>query len=84
MLPGIRSLRLFQFTPLCEGRPTPELEDSRAARLFQFTPLCEGRLSSQRMALRAVEFQFTPLCEGRQNDLQPVQHCIAISIHAPV
>ena len=34
---------LFQFTPLCEGRPGRR-EQKGGKCIFQFTPLCEGRL----------------------------------------
>ena len=58
------SHRLFQFTPLREGR----LEESRAAGkhpLFQFTPLREGRPSRSSCTQGTALFQFTPLREGR-------------------
>ena len=73
--------RLFQFTPLREGRRKAGKFPS-AAILFQFTPLREGRLHSVLADKFADKFQFTPLREGRPH-LAATLTAEYISIHAP-
>ena len=58
--------RLFQFTPLREGRRTPPFMAVKAIA-FQFTPLREGRRRYGKADTPQALFQFTPLREGRQD-----------------
>ena len=58
------SCKVFQFTPLREGRHLRRRQTVRE-RKFQFTPLREGRLELRTADLRRRQFQFTPLREGR-------------------
>ena len=73
---------IFQFTPLREGRHSPE---GRKAKLnsFQFTPLREGRPATLTTAARKLLFQFTPLREGRRCEERGSGNWQDISIHAP-
>ena len=56
--------KIFQFTPLREGRRLRFLHAPHSL-LFQFTPLREGRPGSSTVSPAADIFQFTPLREGR-------------------
>ena len=55
----------FQFTPLREGRRTPQAGQDDSVP-FQFTPLREGRLAKRGSIVEQFQFQFTPLREGRR------------------
>ena len=57
-------IRVFQFTPLREGRRTREQDEHDPRPTFQFTPLREGR-PCPLCSTTASAFQFTPLREGR-------------------
>ena len=57
--------RLFQFTPLREGRREIFCRDAWRY-LFQFTPLREGRPEVSTSVSKPSAFQFTPLREGRR------------------
>ena len=56
--------RIFQFTPLREGRRGKQYKLAFTNE-FQFTPLREGRREGSTSNYRLVLFQFTPLREGR-------------------
>ena len=56
--------RIFQFTPLREGRRLI-LSAIISVNIFQFTPLREGRRNPALELFRLRLFQFTPLREGR-------------------
>ena len=58
--------RLFQFTPLREGRLPLVGIAAAVAATFQFTPLREGRHTSSCLLSMIPKFQFTPLREGRR------------------
>ena len=74
--------KIFQFTPLREGRPSRALLSS-SPTLFQFTPLREGRLFLQITHPSVLLFQFTPLREGRRLCRREKSAFYSISIHAP-
>ena len=57
--------KLFQFTPLREGRRMLRIAASHACTAFQFPPLREGRLFSGVSKGAMSIFQFPPLREGR-------------------
>ena len=63
-------IRVFQFTPLREGRLLRVLLDEEAPGRFQFTPLREGRQIKPGLVPEKWRFQFTPLREGRPRLLQ--------------
>ena len=73
---------IFQFTPLREGRHTPDAYDELADK-FQFTPLREGRPPHGKQNSNTRQFQFTPLREGRLAVGLVCDLHRAISIHAP-
>ena len=58
-------MKLFQFTPLREGRQFEKSPGKGYQLLFQFTPLREGRPLPLWKLYPFREFQFTPLREGR-------------------
>ena len=60
--------KLFQSTPLCEGRLSNPLL-VYATDVFQSTPLCEGRPNLVAKVAYILAFQSTPLCEGRRNSV---------------
>ena len=59
------SPRLFQFTPLREGRRVPRASAVEIHAVFQFTLLREGRQAFKSSREGNNIFQFTPLREGR-------------------
>ena len=73
--------RLFQFTPLREGRRDGHTMSELMGK-FQFTPLREGRQYTVTTIYKHHLFQFTPLREGRRHGRCGVQTS-GISIHAP-
>ena len=60
----IIGVKLFQFTPLREGRRST-ITAQPILLLFQFTPLREGRRHFLMITTTSHLFQFTPLREGR-------------------
>ena len=62
---GRTGRRVFQFTPLREGRRRNETMKIMH-KVFQFTPLREGRLEDTVAFRWDFIFQFTPLREGRR------------------
>ena len=58
--------RLFQFTPLREGRPEGKLAELMEDDYFNSRPCVRGDFVSLHAAMRFAVFQFTPLREGRQ------------------
>ena len=74
-------LRLFQFTPLREGRPNPDIGNCNRS-LFQFTPLREGRPKMWSSGGAIPYFNSRP-CERGDPATRPGQQERCISIHAP-
>ena len=74
--------RLFQFTPLREGRQLQQAQQ-QSTQAFQFTPLREGRHLSRWRTPFPISFQFTPLREGRRAWMGEEALEDLISIHAP-
>ena len=67
----VPACRIFQFTPLREGRLMTHSADLDTVP-FQFTPLREGRQEAFDSLIDKYKFQFTPLREGRQADVKPL------------
>ena len=74
--------KIFQFTPLREGRQVFRIT-SDARDIFQFTPLREGRRACRFLVFCGFPFQFTPLREGRRGRRARGGRQRTISIHAP-
>ncbi len=75
--------KMFQSTPLCEGRLC-SIYSIFDVNQFQSTPLCEGRLLKDAMPDNFIMFQSTPLCEGRPGSVPGEVYGSYVSIHAPV
>ena len=59
------ALRVFQFTPLREGRRTPWRTAWSARRHFNSRPYVRGDSWTAGKSIFKEKFQFTPLREGR-------------------
>ena len=57
--------RLFQFTPLCEGRRVLAVRKRLCGSNFNSRPCVRGDLGGSNTGALECQFQFTPLCEGR-------------------
>ena len=78
----IRTARIFQFTPLREGRQANCL-DYAPDVIFQFTPLREGRPGKLRqLTTRMTYFNSRPSARGDRRG-EALAASRAISIHAP-
>ncbi len=82
-MPRYTQPRIFQFTPLREGRLTFERAYSRALSEFQFTPLREGRRAAMAdiSAIKKISIHAPPRGATWISDF--FVRGDAISIHAP-
>ena len=74
--------RVFQFTPLREGRPAPAPDNTQAQFISIHAPP-RGATDALQDTYISVEFQFTPLREGRPPRGQKGRKTHVILIHAP-
>ena len=78
---AISAPRLFQFTPLREGRPHRRRKHGTSTR-FQFTPLREGRPFNIQGTQQLFYFNSRPCVRGDGQAMDKIQGLL-ISIHAP-